>query len=140
MDVVASSRTTRSSDLYVSFSRTVGIVFFLVALYTVAVKLPADGLAEDWAHTAFHVVTGGLAVILGWLSPSRLAPNAFTWAVVCFYGLLGVVGWFIEGIAMEYRFRIPLGIADNVFHLGVSVTGLGFLVQAGRARRSATRR
>jgi hypothetical protein len=117
---------------YVRFCRIAAVVFGLVAAYTLVVKVPEGGMAHDWAHTALHIVTGALAVYLGWFRLGYMTQRAFTIGVVAVYGLLGVVGWFIDGIALHTTFAIPLAAADNVFHLALALLGLAFIIVTGR--------
>lgn len=112
------------AGLYVSYCRFAAFVFLLVALYTMAVKAPSGELASDWLHTLFHLLTAGVAMYLGWFRPRGGGPRLFTLAVVAVYGSLGVIGWLIDGIAMDTPFRIPLQAADNGFHLVLAATGL----------------
>ena len=119
-------------DRYVLSCRIAAVVFFLVALYTLAVKLPRGGMAHDWLHTVLHVVTGLAAAYLGWAHRGSAAPRIFAVGVIAVYGLLGMVGWFIDGIALGTRFAIPLGPAENVFHLGLAAVGLAVLALARR--------
>jgi hypothetical protein len=117
---------------YVRYCRIAAVAFGLVAAYTLVVKVPRGGMAQDWLHTALHVVTGALALYLGWLRRGYVAQRAFTVGVVAVYGLLGVVGWFVDGIALRTTFAIPLAAADNLFHLALALAGLLFIAVAGR--------
>lgn len=117
------------SDPAVRFCRATAVVFFAVAAYTVAVKLPGGGLAGDWVHTVLHVVTGAVAVYAGWLAVGP-APRVFTWALVGVYGPLGVMGWFVDGLAAGSPFAIPLSTADNLFHLALAAAGVAVVATA----------
>lgn len=123
-----------SIDHHVMFCRVAAVVFAAVSLYTVVIKLPSGEFGNDWAHTAFHVVTAVVAFFLGWIKPNQAAARAFTWGVAVLYGILGIVGWFMEGIAMGEAYRIPLSTADNIFHVALSLAGFGFIFQAHRRR------
>lgn len=118
---------------YVIYCRFSAVVFLLVSLYTLAVKIPSGGLADDWLHTSLHVATAALALHLGWVRTRGAGPVLYTWSVVTVYGLLGVAGWFIDGIAMGTLVRVPLGAADNVFHLLLAGTGVAVGLQARAA-------
>jgi hypothetical protein len=117
---------------YVRFCRIAAVVFGLVAAYTLVAKVPQGGMAHDWLHTALHIVTWALAVYLGWFRRGSVTQRAFTVGVVAVYGLLGIVGWFIDGIALHTTFAIPLAVADNVFHLALALVGLSFIAVASR--------
>jgi hypothetical protein len=109
---------------YIIYCRFIGVAFLLVSGYTVWVKLPSGRLATDWLHTAIHVVTGAAALYLGWRQVDGQGALVLTWSVVLSYGMLGIVGWFVDGLAMGTSFRIPLMAADNVFHILLAGTGL----------------
>ena len=130
-DTVA-ARAAAGTDPYVRYCRFAAIAFALVAGYTLVVKLPRGGLAHDWLHTVLHVVTGALAVYLGWFRPGIAAQRAFTVGVIVVYGLLGILGWFIDGIALHTALAIPLAAADNMFHLLLALVGLAATVAAAR--------
>jgi hypothetical protein len=129
-DVAVGSRA--GVELHVLYCRIAAVTFFLVAVYTVAVKLPSGRLADDWLHTVLHVTTGAVAVYLGWVHRGVVAPRVFTLTVIVVYGLLGVMGWFIDGIALGSSLAIPLRAADNVFHLALAVVGLVIAAVAQR--------
>lgn len=126
----AHRRVLSSSEphAYVVYCRLAAAAFLLVAIYTLVVKLPTGRLSGDWVHTAFHIVTGATAVYLGWVRPCGAGPRIFTWSVVAGYGALAVAGWFVDGVAMDTAFRIPLMAADNIFHLLLATTGLVVMV------------
>src|SRR6266511_2007087 len=58
-----------------------------------------------------------------------------TWAIAVIYGVLGVVGWFIDGLLLGTPVAIPLGPADNVFHLALAAGALVVAVLARGAPR-----
>ena len=119
---------------YRSYARAAAVAFLLVALYTVAVKLARGELADDWLHR-LHVATGTLAFHAGWLAASGASAKALTVAVGLVYGVLGVAGWFVDGLLMSTSFRIPLAAADNVFHLALAA-GAAVALAAARRRKS----
>jgi hypothetical protein len=106
-----------AGDVYRGFSRFAAVAFFLVAIYTLLVKVPGGDIRDDWSHTVLHVATGLFAVYAGWIAAGETAAVAFAWALALGYGGLGVVGWFVDGFLMNTTLRVPLGAADNVFHL-----------------------
>jgi hypothetical protein len=129
-DVAGPVRT--GTDRSVLYCRIAAITFALVAGYTLVVKLPRGHMAHDWLHTVLHVITGLLAAYLGWIHRGAVAPRVFTFGVIAVYGLLGVVGWFVDGIALGSPFAIPLASADNVFHLALAATGVVMVALARR--------
>jgi hypothetical protein len=122
---------TTSERRYVLFCRGAAVAFALVVVYTLAVKIPTGGLQRDWLHTVLHMVSGGVALYLGWTG-SVLGARLYTLGIMAVYGLLGVVGWFIDGVALESAFRIPLSAADNVFHLSLALVALATWIAAQR--------
>jgi hypothetical protein len=104
-------------DLWHRFARGAAFAFALVAVYTLVVKAPSGEIERDWVHTALHIVTGAVAGYAGWMSADIGAPRLFTVTILIGYGVLGVVGWFIDGLFLRSSVRIPLDAADNGFHL-----------------------
>lgn len=116
------------------YARVAAAAFFLVALYTVLFK--RDELADDWSHTVLHVVTGAAAAYAGWGAARATAARMFTFAIAVGYGALGLVGWFIAGIALDHEYRIPLAAADNVFHLALAAGAVAAVAAGVRDRRA----
>ena len=112
-DATAPARAGR----YRTYARVAAAAFFLVALYTLAVKLPGGEFERDWLHTALHIASGSLAAYAGWIATRAAAARTFTLGLTAVYGALGLGGWFVDGIFTGSTFRIPLAAADNVFHL-----------------------
>ena len=110
-----------SDRLYRSYARGAAVVFLLVALYTLLAKVPSGQFARDWMHTALHVGTGSLAVYAGWIADRVTPAIAFTAGLALAYGTLGLFGWFRDGLLMDSALRIPLGAADNIFHLALAL-------------------
>lgn len=121
--------------MYRRFCRGAAFAFALVALYTLAVKAPSAEIERDWAHTALHIVTGAVAGYAGWIADIAAA-RIFAIAVLIGYGVLGVAGWFIDGLFLDSSVRIPLDVADNVFHLLLAAAAAGVIL---RARASPAR-
>jgi hypothetical protein len=59
----------------------------------------------------------------GWFGPRWLA-KLYTLGVGVGYGLLGVFGWFVDGLFLGTHFAIPLGPVENIFHLALSIPAL----------------
>ena len=109
---------------YRLYSRVATGVFVLIAVYTVPTKLFQERLAEDWLHSVLHLGSALLGACAGWLSPSPLPARAFTWGIGAVYFALGVYGWFTPGFFLATPFAIPLGPAENIFHLALSVPAI----------------
>jgi hypothetical protein len=133
------SAAPASADRYRAYARVAAAAFFLVAVYTLAVKLPAGEFDEDWLHTVLHVASGAAAVYVGWIARDAAGAMALTLAVAVVYGALGLGGWFVDGLFLDTTFRIPLGPADNVFHL-VLAAGATATAAAVGFRRAVTSR
>jgi hypothetical protein len=109
---------------YRLYCRIAAIGFVLITVYPVSVKLLEQRLAQDWLHSVLHLGSALLAAYAGWFAINILWAKGFTWAVGFLYLVLGVYGWFAAGLFLESRFAIPLGVADNLFHLILSVPAL----------------
>jgi len=118
------------SQLYSRFCRGAAFAFALVAVYTVVVKAPTGGMERDWMHTALHILTGAVAAYAGWISADLAAARLFAVAIVIGYGVLGVAGWFIDGLFLDSSVRIPLDVPDNVFHLLLAVVAASVIVRS----------
>ena len=134
----ANARRARRSTR--SFARLAAAAFFLVAAYTVIAKVATGEIADDWMHSVLHVASGSLAVYAGWLARGSTPATVFAASVAVVYGVLGVTGWFVDGLFLTRPVRIPLGAADNVFHLVLAVLALAALVavsmRPGRPRHA----
>lgn len=110
-------------------------MFLLVATYTIAVKVPAGALQDDWLHTVLHLATALAALAVGGAGVPPTWARAFTWALLVVYGALGVLGWFVDGLMLHTRLRVPLSVADNVFHLLLAAGALATIVLVKRRTR-----
>ena len=81
-------------------------------------------------HTALHILTGAVAAYAGWISADLAAARLFAVAIVIGYGVLGVAGWFIDGLFLDSSVRIPLDVPDNVFHLLLAVVAASVIVRS----------
>ena len=77
------------ADRYRSFARVAAAAFVLVALYTLAVKLPRGDLDRDWLHTVLHLASGAVAAHVGWIARGAGGAMAFTFALALVYGRSG---------------------------------------------------
>jgi hypothetical protein len=80
-------------------------------------------------------VSALVAAYAGWFARSDGLARLFTWGVAGVYGVLGVVGWFIDGLLLGTPFAIPLMVVDNVFHLALAVGAGLVIVRSGRSHR-----
>jgi uncharacterized membrane protein YfcA len=120
---------------YRRYCRAAAVVFLLVVLYTVPTKYLQGRLGHDWAHSVLHVGTAVLAAYAGWRARSPTPARLFTWAVGVIYVALAWYGLLRPGLFLGTRFAIPLGVAENVFHLLVSVPALAIMaLHLSRAR------
>lgn len=117
---------------YRRFARLACAVFLLVAAYTIAVKLPAGELYGDWLHTVLHLATAMVALAVSRARVRPMWPRAFTWGLLAVYGVLGALGWFVDGLVMHTPLRVPLASADNVFHLLLAAGALVTVLLASR--------
>jgi len=119
---------------YRIYCRVAAVVFLLFTAYPVVMKVHEHRLAGDWAHSALHLGSALFAAYAGWLAASTKPAALFTWAIAVTYGVLGLVGWFIDGLLLGTEVAIPLGPVDNVFHLGLAA---GAVVAGMLSRRRA---
>lgn len=118
--------------LWGMFSRGASVAFLLVVVYTVAVKFPAGELERDWMHSVLHVASGLLALGASLPAARPWAARAFTLGILAVYGPLSIAGWFVDGLAMQTAYRIPLHPAENFFHLLLAVAALATVLVGHR--------
>jgi hypothetical protein len=106
---------------YHYYCRVATVVFVMNTLYPLIMKLSEQRLADDWLHSVLHLMSALVGAYASWHAKSVLPAKIFTWAVGGLYLLLGVFGWFTPGLFLGSPFAIPLGVADNVFHLFLGV-------------------
>jgi hypothetical protein len=133
--VDAPQERSRASAVLV-YTRTAAVAFLLVVAYTLFAKVPDGDIRDDWLHTILHVVTGIVAVSIGWVLSSVAAARVFTLTVGMSYGVLGIGGWFTDGLFLGREFAVPLTAADNIFHL--LLAGGAAVAIVSRQRRSNT--
>jgi hypothetical protein len=85
------------------------------------------------------VATGCVAVYAGWIAKRTMPAKAFAGSLALGYGALGLFGWFTDGLLMGSPFRIPLGAADNTFHL-ILAFGAAFTVAVAAFSAAARER
>jgi len=119
---------------YRAFCKFATAVFVLNVVYSIPTKLIQERLAEDWLHSVLHLLSAVFAAYAAWYAPSNLPARAYTWGIGFLYGGLLVYGVLTPGLFLNTPFVIPLGTADNVFHLFVSLPAL--VITALEFRRS----
>jgi Domain of unknown function (DUF4383) len=129
-----------SESPFVRYTRVTAVAFLLVVVYTLVTKVPGGEIRDDWLHTVLHLVTGIVAVSVGWIVRSIATAQALTIAIGLGYGALGIAGWFIDGLLLDTEFAVPLAAADNVFHMllagGAALAGI--VVSSQRRSSSAS--
>ena len=122
---------------YRSYCRVAAAMFVLITVYTVAAKLAQGRLGEDWLHSVLHLASALAGAVAGWSMRSALPAKWFTWGIGLLYGALGVYGWFTPGFFRGTPAAIPLGPADNLFHLALAAPALAIMaVDMGRSARA----
>ena len=119
---------------YRLYCRIAAAAFVIFFVYPVTTKLLQGRLAEDWLHSVLHLCSALFGAYAGWYAPNVAPAKLFAWAIGLLYFALGVYGWFTPGLLLGTPFAIPLGIADNVFHLLLSVPALAIVVLDVRSR------
>ena len=118
---------------YRVYSRIAAGLFILITLYTVPTTLLHGRLEDDWLHSVLHLASASLGAYVGWSAAGVAPAKVFTWGVGLFYSALGVYGWFTAGFFLGTPFAIPLGVAENVFHLALGVPAV-IITVLGAAR------
>ena len=124
---------------YRLYCRIATIVFALNTVYPVTTKLLQERLAEDWLHSVLHLCSALFGIYAGWYASNIAPAKAFTWGIGLLYLVLGVYGWFTPGFFLHTPFALPIGVADNVFHLLLSVPAVVIVVLDARVSLKATR-
>jgi hypothetical protein len=109
---------------YLLYSRVAAVAFALYTIYPVVTKLHEHRLAHDWSHSALHLCSCLIAIYAGWISGSAWPAKLFAVGIGSIYCVLGVAGWYIPGLLLSTPLALPLGPADNIFHLVVGVPAL----------------
>ena len=122
------------AQAYRTYCRVAAAVFLLITVYTMSSKLAQGRLAEDWLHSVLHLGSALAGAVAGWDRRSALPATWFTWGIGLLYGALGLYGWFTTGFFLNTRAAIPLGPADNLFHLALAAPALA--IAAVDRRRS----
>ena len=113
---------------YILYCRIAAVIFIVNTLYPVMVKLSQQRLAHDWFHSLLHLLSALFGAYAGWWANSMSPAKAFTWSIGMLYMGLGVYGWFMPGLFLNSLLAIPLGTADNIFHLFLSMPALIIVV------------
>jgi hypothetical protein len=117
------------------YCRVAAFVFAAYTAYPVVTKLIEDRLAHDWVHSALHLVSALVAGYAGWLGPP-LAARLYVIGIGAIYGVLGVFGWFVDGLFLDSRhLAIPLGPVENIFHLALAIPAVTIVAIDAVARR-----
>jgi hypothetical protein len=121
---------------YRRYCQAAAVAFVLVTLYTVPTKLLQGRLGHDWAHSVLHLGSAVLTAYAGWLARTPAPARALTWVIGIGYFALGCFGWFTQGLLLGTPLAIPLGVAENLFHLLLSVPALAIVLLQLRSARS----
>ncbi len=113
---------------YRLYCRIATVVFVLNTVYPLTTKLLQERLAEDWLHSVLHLCSALFGIYAGWYASNITPAKAFTWFIGLLYLWLGVYGWFTPGFLLDTPFALPIGIADNVFHLLVSIPAVVIMI------------
>ena len=132
------SRSIQMDRAYRLYGRIATVVFGVNTVYPLATKLLQERLAEDWLHSVLHLCAALFGLYAGWYASNTAPAKVFTWGIGLLYLLLGLYGFFTSGLLLHTVLAIPLGVADSVFHLLLSVPALAIVVLAIRTSLKAT--
>lgn len=110
--------------VYHFYCKVATVIFLVYTAYPVTTKLVEQRLVEDWLHSMLHLLSALVAAYAAWLAPKVAPAKLFTLGIGLFYSVLGAYGWFTPGLLLNTPFALPLGTADNVFHLLLGVSAL----------------
>ena len=112
---------------YRLYCRIATVVFVINTVYPVTTKLLQERLSEDWLHSILHLCSALLGAYAGWYTSNIAPAKLFTWGIGLLYLALGVYGWFVPGLLLDTPLALPLGPADNVFHLVLSLPSVAII-------------
>lgn len=122
---------------YRYYCRAATATFLLVTAYTTVTKLAGGHLAHDWLHSLLHLAGAVAGLYAGWLASSPWPARIYTIGIAVIYSALGIHGWFIDGYLLTTPAALPLGPADNVFHLLLGLSAVGIIAVAARVSTPA---
>ena len=123
---------------YRLYCRIVTVVLIIITVHPLTTKLLQERFADDWLHSVLHLGSALFGIYAGWYATNIAPAKVFTWGIGLLYFMLGVYGWFTPGFLLHTPVAIPIGVADNVFHLLLSVPALLIIVLATRRSLQAT--
>jgi len=110
------------------YCRVAAVVFLLFTIYPLITKVLEHRLAHDWAHGLLHLTSAAIGIYAGWFAKSHVLAAIYTWTIAVVYTILGVVGWFIDGLFLGTAWAIPLGPVDHSFHLLLGLAAVAVLL------------
>lgn len=113
---------------YTLYCRIAAVIFIVNTFYPVTIKLLQHRLAHDWFHSILHLLSALFGAYAGWRAKGAIAPRTFTLIIGMLYFGLAVYGGFVPGLFLGSPLAIPLGAADNIFHLLLCLPALTILV------------
>ena len=113
---------------YRLYCRIAAVVFVINTIYPVTTKLLQERLADDWLHSVLHLCSALFGIYAGWYASNITAAKVYTWFIGLLYLALGVYGWFTPGFFLGTLLAIPIGVADNVFHLLLSMPAVVIMI------------
>lgn len=114
------------SLLYV---RLISILFIVQASFGIFLKL-YKGETDDLVHNGLHGLIGIIGILSSFGESKFVNSRKFLLGFSLFYTSLGLIGWFWPnpfGL-------IPLGVADNVFHILVGLLSFAVYLTLGERK------
>ncbi len=109
---------------YRAFCKFATAVFVLNVVYSIPTKLIQQRLAGDWLHSVLHLLSAVFAAYIVLYASRNVPARGYTWGIGFLYLGLLVYGLLTPGLFLNTPFAIPLGTADNAFHIFVSLPAL----------------
>ncbi len=138
-DRLRAAERDRLTRAYLLYCRIAACIFLINTVYPVTTKLVQERLQHDWLHSVLHLCSGLVAAYAGWYARDIRLAKMFTWGIGLLYFALGSYGWLTPGLLLHTPVAMPLGIADNVFHLFLSMPALVIVVLELRGSSPAAR-
>ncbi|HWO76668.1 MAG TPA: DUF4383 domain-containing protein [Bacillus sp. (in: firmicutes)] len=111
------------------YVRLISILFIIQASFGIFQKL-YEGRTDDLVHNILHALIGIIGALSSFGENKFVKSRKFLLGLSLFYFCLGLIGWFWPnpfGL-------IPLGVADNIFHVLVGLLSFAVYLTLGERK------